>query len=303
VKPTVVAVLLLALCLVLPAGAARRATLDRSLVDRPDDVTGPQVHVVYAIPSDGVDRGLDTDGTIARSIGEGNDWLASETGGLGGFRLDTYHGTPDVTFFRDPHTDAAMAARDPYIRDTLETDLYAAGVIPRGTDKIYAVYYDGSSTYSCGGGAFPPTLPGVVGAMYLHGRPPGAPACDTNTLASPNGPGYLEFGMIHELMHTLGFVPPCAPHFTRAGHVSDATNDLMYAGDQPWSLPPTLDVGHDDYFETGRSDCPDLAKSPFLVGNKPPAPVVKPRPKVKPKPKAKKCTKGQRSTKRRPCRR
>lgn len=288
---------LLALVLALPATAAHESLLARATADRPDDVSGPQIHAIYAIPADGVDRELDTNGTIEESVDSWNSWLASQTDGLGGFRLDTYHGSLDVTFFRDPHTDAEIAAQGPYVRDQLQLDLQAAGVIPLSGEKIYAVYYDGSSTYSCGGGAYPPTLPGIVAAMYLHGAAPGAIPCDTNTFV-PNGqPGYFEYGMVHEIMHTLGFVPACAPHEWASGHVDDAPNDLMYAGRDPWQFPLTLDVGHDDYFEAGIKGCLDLADSPYLVANAP-----KPAPKTKPKP-APKCKKGQRSTKRRPCRR
>jgi hypothetical protein len=275
--------------------------LPRATVDRPDDVKGPQVHAVYVVPSDGTDRGLDTDGSIDQSVAGWNEWLASQTDGRGGFRLDTYQGALDITFFRDPETDAELAAGGAFVRDELERDLIAAGVIPLGGNKIYAVYYDGTSTYACGGGAYPPDLPGVVGAMYLHGAPPGAIPCDSTTLAPGGVPGYLDFGMLHELMHTLGFVPSCAPHQWREGHVDDAENDLMYSGDPPWDLPPTLDVNHDDYFETGRTDCLDLARSPYLVSNAPP--VAKPQPKPKPKPTPPKCKRGQRSTKRKPCRR
>jgi hypothetical protein len=133
--------------------------------------------------------------------------------------------------------------------------------------------------------------------MYLQGQPPGAPPCDTNTFV-PNGqPGYFEFGMIHEIMHTLGFVPSCAPHQWRSGHVNDATNDLMYAGDQPWQFPAVLDVNHDDYFDAHIPGCLDLANSPYLASHPYVAPKPAPKPKLNPK-----CKKGQRSTKKKPCR-
>jgi hypothetical protein len=70
--------------------------------------------------------------------------------------------------------------------------------------------------------------------------------------------------MLHELLHTIGFVPTCAPHFTRAGHVSDSNHDLMYAGDQPW-YPSVLDYGHDDYFDAHIPGCPDVSDSPLLA--------------------------------------
>lgn len=282
----------------LSAPASERAA-PRSTADRPDDVRGSQIHVVYAVPSDGADHGLDTDGTIEATVRSWNGWLSSQTVGKGGLRLDTFDGALDVTFFRDPHSQAEIDAQGPFVRDLLERDLHAARL--NATDKVYAVYYDGTSSWSCGGGAWPPELPGNVAAMYIHGLPGAAIPCDSNAFVPGGSPGYLEFGMIHEIMHTLGFVPKCAPHHTRAGHVSEPVNDLMYAGDAPWQLPPTLDPGHDDYFQTGRTDCLDLASSPYLESNLPPAapPVVKPKPKPKPP----KCKRGQRSTKRKPCRR
>jgi hypothetical protein len=56
--------------------------------------------------------------------------------------------------------------------------------------------------------------------------------------------------MIHELMHTIGFVASAAPHFTAGGHVNDGPTDLMYAGSLPWT-PSILDVGQDDYYHPG----------------------------------------------------
>ena len=227
----------------------------------PDDLSGAQVHLVYAIPADGVDRALDTNGTIAGTVSVWESWLAGQTGGSV-LRLDTYHGVDDITFVRLPQSDAEMASHGVYVRDVIEADLRAAGLIVAG--KIYAVYYDGSSMSSCGGGSWPPELVGSVGALYLHGAPPGAPACDTNVFASQGEkPGYLDFAMLHELLHVLGFVPSCAPHAVLRGHVSDSNTDLMYAGPLPWN-PTTLDVGRDDYYGAHIPGCLDLADSPYL---------------------------------------
>ena len=251
-----------------PAGAA----LPRSTADRLDDARGPQIHVVYALPSDGVDRALDTSGAIESSVESFQRWLATQTGGAR-LRDDRFQGLLDVTFVRLARTDAEIASRGAFVRDELERLLAAGGQIEPG--KLYAVYYDGSSTFSCGGGAWPPALPGVVAAMYLHGRPPGAPACDTNTLAAAGAPpGYLDYGMLHEVLHTLGAVPTCAPHHHRAGHTSDRPDDIMWAGTGVWQIPGLLDPGRDDYYGHGRSDCFDLARSPYLTSNPPPPPVL-----------------------------
>ena len=69
----------MALLAVLVAAASawgRQPPLPRATADRPDSVSGPQVHVVYALPSDGVDRSLDVDGTLTRSVTAWERWLA-----------------------------------------------------------------------------------------------------------------------------------------------------------------------------------------------------------------------------------
>jgi hypothetical protein len=269
-----VALPLLAFLLVTAGGAAEAGNraLPRATEDRPDEVRGPQVHGVYAIPSDGEDRALDTTGAIAASVDSFQRWLARETGGAN-LRLDTLGGELDVTFIRLPISDGDMKARGAFVRDEIERLMRAAGQIKPG--KLYAVYYDGGSTWSCGGGAWPPRLQGQVGAMYLKGEPPGSTPCWTNSLAGPGAePGYFDIGMLHELVHTLGFVAECAPHHTRNGHASDSANDLMWSGDAPWQLPPRLDIGRDDYYGHGRVGCADLARSEFLTSNPPPPPVL-----------------------------
>jgi S-layer homology domain len=272
-----------------PTSAAREASVDRSrpapqaaescsgraLSDRADDTGGYQVHAMYVVASDGPDAALDTNGSIARSMDAFNAWLAGQTGGAA-LRLDRCGGTIDVTFVRLARTDAAISAEGAYARDVIEEDLHALGLI--APTKIYAVYYGGSSTYSCGGAAWPPELPGHVAALYLGGL---EGSCSSMGFVPGGAPGYLEFAMLHDIVHTLGVVARCAPNHTLNGHVGDSAADLMYSGSAPWALPPALDVGGDDYWATGRADCPDLSKSIFL---EPAAPDASPPPGWPPPP-------------------
>jgi hypothetical protein len=243
--------------------------LARSTVDRSDDVRRkPQVHVMYVLPSDGHDRALDTDGTLRNTVSSFQSWLAGKTQGKQALRIDTLNGSLDITFFQLSRTDAEIASFGPFVRDLIEAELVAAGFT--ADNKIYAVYYDGTSTFSCGAGAWPPTIPGIVAALYLLGLPQGPVPCSSNPFAGPGGaPTYLEFAMLHEIMHTLGFVATCAPNQWRAGHVSDDPNDLMWAGDSPWApsgwANVVLDAGNDDYYRAHVHGCLDLARSSFLA--------------------------------------
>jgi hypothetical protein len=232
--------------------------------DQPDDRTGKQIHLVYAIPSDGTDNQLDVDGTIAGSVASAQSWLTAQTGGRK-LRLDTADGEPDITFFQLSRTEEDIEGEGAFVRDAIEAELDAAGF--NDPNKIYAVHYDGTSTHSCGGGAWPPTLPGNVSALYLHGLPTGPIPCDTNSFAGESDPpGYWEYGWIHEILHTLGFVAACAPNEHLNGHVTSPTNDLMYAGTEPWDLSGdvVLDDGNDDYYAHDNAGCLDLADSAFL---------------------------------------
>jgi hypothetical protein len=233
----------------------------RTTADQPDDVPGPQVHALYVLPSDGADRALDTNGVLLTSFGALNSWLAKQTA-TRGLRVDTCGGRADITFVRLGRTDADIRSAGLYVRNEIERELHAAGFNAR--NKIYAAYYDGSSSYACGGGAWPPRLIGNVAALYLRGEPPGASPCSSNAFATSAGsPGYIEFAMLHEILHTLGLVAVCAPNHTREGHVADDPRDLMYAGERPWR-PSILDKGRDDYFGHANAECADLKRSEFL---------------------------------------
>jgi hypothetical protein len=235
----------------------------RSTGDRPDDSEGYQIRINYVIPADGVDEMLDTSGKLAASVTSFTSWFQAQTGGPR-LRVDTCGGAPDIRFFRTTQTEAELTSKGLFLRDAIEAELKAAGLMH--PEKIEAVFYGGDADSVCGGGAWPPALIGRVAAVYLKGTfaDPNIPPCGSNPLgASLTQPGYLDFSMLHEIMHTIGVVPTCAPHQVKSGHVSDSPNDLMYAGDLPW-LPTTLDLNHDDYFQANLAGCPDLSRSVFL---------------------------------------
>lgn len=249
---------------VIVAGLAR--TYERTGIDRPDDAGGFEIKIIYVVPSDGQDRQLDTDGTLVRTVAAFRKWFERQTGRM--LRLDLFNGVPDIAFVRVSRGDAALASVGAFVRDELQRELMALGF--NDARKVYAVYYGGTSTWACGGGAWPPTLVGSVAAMYLNGLPAGPVPCSANRFTSSiDQAGYLELAMLHEIVHTLGFVATCAPHHTRSGHSSDSPIDLMYAGDQAWR-PAVLDINRDDYFAHGRN-CGDLARSTFLWPSDPSA--------------------------------
>jgi len=253
----------------LPLDQLANTVFERSFEDRPDDMPDSfQIHIIYVIPHNGLDRNLDTNGQLNLTISAIEKWLIDQTGGSR-LRFDTYNGGLDITFYELKLTDQEIqeasvdfGGDNSFVRDVIENELRKNDLVE--SQKLYAVYFDGLSNYSCGGGAWPPQIPGQVAALYLNGMPPGSPPCGSNDFtASIDNMYYLEFAMLHEIMHTLGFVTQCGINHTRAGHVSDSPEDLMWAGDAPWS-PQSHDINNDDYFKNSNSNCPDLSNSAFL---------------------------------------
>ena len=250
-----------------PPGAGGTARLSRATVDRRDDRAGLQVHALYVTPSDGPDRAFDTSRGIANAAGAFQRWLAAQTGGRV-LRLDTFRGNLDVTFHRLDRTDAEIAEGGLNAQTLIEQDLRAAGLIkPR---KIYAVFYDGTSSLVCGGAAWPPEVPGNAAVFYLQGAIPGHSPCFAEGFPARGAPAnYTAFAMFHDVMHTMGIVGRCAPHHSAdyPGHVSDSSQDLMYSGPEPWR-PSILDAGRNDYYRARIPGCPDLATAGFLTSDR-----------------------------------
>ena len=245
-----------------PSAASGPGALPRSGEDRTDDFPGPQVHVLYVLPRDGADRALDTNGAVEASVASWQRWLRAQTGGRG-IHLDTFQGQLDVSFLRLGRTVDVVVGR----LDLIAEDLVTSGF--NRADRIYAIYYDGGGAgFTCGGAGRSP-LPVRVAAIFLQSAPPGGQPCPTNAVGR-DPPAYFDFALLHEIVHTMGFVPSCAPHITERSHVSDSPFDLMWSGAAPWGVnEPSrmqLDVGRDDYYEARIPGCLDLSGSRFFEG-------------------------------------
>jgi hypothetical protein len=240
-------------------GPARTPARDRRSSGAPSAFDAPRVYAIqplYVLPRDAEVRNLAVDGTIGRSVAAMQRWFAEQTGGP---RLRVVAGSVPAVCLGE--TDAQIAAHGAQVRDRLEVLLRREGY--DDPHRLYAVWYDGTSTFSCGGGAWPPELVGHVAALYLQGHYDSVD-CSQDRFSSDGTTVELnELKMLHEILHTLGLVARGAPHHTQAGHTSDSPTDLMYAGPSAWE-PSVLDVGHDDHYLTGHTDIPDLSRSVFL---------------------------------------
>ncbi len=208
--------------------------------DRPDDITGLQMHVIYVTSRGGPDRGLDLNGALENSVRRFQTWFAGQTGRT--VRQDTFEGRLDVSAYQMSLSDAEIAGSNPSnpsVVGTLFQELQAVGFDE--PNKKYLVYYDGTSAFACGGAL----VNGKGAALYLTGRPGCA---DLPLVAAPDStPGYWDFAGLHDFLHSLGYVNPSAP--TANGfHTTDCSCDLMDGGTLgPWR-PTLVDFGKDDYY-------------------------------------------------------
>ncbi len=264
-----------------PALATFSCPFTRTTVDRADNTTAYKVKFLYVLPSDGVDQALDTNGSICRSVQAQYNWFTSQTTNGAALRYDLSGSMLDIQFVRLSKTDAQMKGTSniqdsytgyAYVRDRIERELLGMGLL-KDPRKLYAVYYGGTSEWSCGGAAWPPTLMGQVIAIYLNGLPSGTIPCSSNTVgASSTTPGYIEYAMMHDTLHGLGVVADAAPDEHSMGHTFDSARDLMYSprpgtADSHWDLYSpygvVLDYGRNQYYGHGGSQV-DLARSAFL---------------------------------------
>ena len=220
--------------------------------DQPDDIPGPQIHVVYAVPGDGEDGNLDRYGDIARSFEAIQLWLGETLGYR--LRLDTYGGDLDVTFVQLP---LAPEEGDPQGGDLISALGDAvAGEIGYSPGKIYAIYYAGRVAGICGSAR----IGGSYGAVYVdrEGCSSASPGPDPDVVST------YEAVMVHQLLHVFGAVSACDPDQEGGSHVHDDAQDVMYAGAElPPHAEPVFDVERDDYFGHGRADCLDVGNGPF----------------------------------------
>lgn len=230
--------------------------------DRPDIVTGQQIHAIVAVPADGPDTFAADSGHLADDVASIDSWwIGQDPTREPRFDLASFPAGPclDISFLRLPQTADGLAAGGSSQAFTLLiADLYAAGFDQEF--KKYLIYYDGApvddSICGTGEGAFA-TGPAyaVVWLSACSGIPTDATAA-------------------HELLHALGALPAGAPNactpqtdpagIADPGHPCDSPTDVLYpyATGAPLSQL-VLDYHHDDYYAHSGS-WPDIQDSFWL---------------------------------------
>jgi hypothetical protein len=231
-------------------GSAETAT------DRPDTSTGPQVHMAYAIPADGVDGFATYASAIATDVEESDAWWHSQDPmrtprfDLAAFPGCSGFAAVDVSFVRLP-----LGSADLLASSSRASAIFRA-MPGYGRWKKTVVYYDGplDDPDLCGEGSGSASS-GADSLAIVYVR---SSCMRTQSLRAAV--------MTHELTHALGSPDGRQPHVCpgNSGHVCDAKNDLMYPVLSVGSLEEAvLDVNRDDYYRAG-TGATDLSASQWL---------------------------------------
>lgn len=229
----------------------------------PEAVAGPQVHVIYAYPSDGGDRFSALASPIVTDL-EAIDawWRSQDPSRTPRFDQFAFPGCApgltrlDLTKVRLPQPASAYGDYET-ILDRLSVELGGAPFGLRHSWAKYLVYYDGpiADPQVCGVGHTPTTLnvPLTIAAVFLQ-----------NCFDDLGAGGYTAWTAAHELVHNFGAVQPGTPgSCPDPGHVCDSEQDLMGVYVNAPISSGILDFNHNDWYGHSGS-WPDVQDSPWL---------------------------------------
>jgi hypothetical protein len=223
------------------AHAAGWCLSGESGVDRlPDVPAGAEVHVVYAIPSDGPDNFAQVVQRIEDDVTRVDGWWRAQDPtrtprfDLAPSGACTDLGALDVSSIRLTRTSAQLAA---------DTFLGVIGGIPVASGlslhaKRYLIYYDGP--------VHDPDVCGV-GSGGRFAKDGGSAIVLMQACAGVQ----TAVSAAHELLHSFGALPTGAPHACPGdrGHPCDSDQDILYPRATGATLEQLrLDVNHDDYY-------------------------------------------------------
>jgi hypothetical protein len=248
--------------------------------DRPD-VAGPNIHVIYAYPADGIDRFAERAHQIVNDLAAIDLWWRRQdptraprfdlfpfsgcTTKLGALDISKVR-LPQPGAYYAPDTTGAVTGRSRHLR--LQEALNAAPFEFGSSAKKYLGFYDAPTADSgCAGGTIGrPTTGGPFDYAWVYLGGIGCP----NDLG---GRGRSAGIAAHELVHVLGALPrplpnPGPPHpCSDQTHVCDSDTDII-ARVAPPIDERVLDVGHDDYYGHSGSWW-DVQDSPYLAAQTP----------------------------------
>jgi hypothetical protein len=231
--------------------SATAAPIVRSLVDRPDDVSGYQVHLVYVVPNGSTDLNVDINGQIDSWVKEGNGWLNEKVGR--GFQFDTFQGVTDVTFLSSKYRVSELCYDNCNTLSKLKDEYGTQNPAFDNSKTLLFMLSDELASTSCGWGNYASNL----ALMHDFGNTSGG--CNwasSKVKTGLNGPAKT---IIHELIHTFGIHHVCMDNSDLMIGVPECKIDDNTFG----QVPLTLDSKRNQYIGSDSAFGIDLLKMPI----------------------------------------
>ena len=230
----------------LPSAAA--AQLARSTVDRPDEVSGYQVHVIYVAAKDSSDYKLDSNGQIDSWAKEANKWLLTRLGHT--FIFDTYEGTTDVSFMQSSYSASELCTGPCDGLSMLENEYQAQNRTYNGSKTLVFIVGNSLSKSSCGWADTPGNLV-IIHDLFNDG-------CNASTDNSETGISGAASTLIHELIHSYGINHQCF----NSSDIMIGTPECAVDKETFGHVTTTIDSPRKHYVGSEASDGIDLLKMP-----------------------------------------
>lgn len=227
------------------------APLVRSTLDRPDEVSGFQIHLIYVVTKDGVDEQRDINGQLDTWLKESQLWLQKNLGHQ--LIVDTYQGQADVTFMQSKYTASELCYKSCNTLQKLAAEAKAQDPNLSATKTLYFNFSELLDPMSCGWANY-------FGNLSL-GFSKGS-TCNWAESASYTGLSQPAKTMTHELLHTFGVghvcsddsdlmigIPECSINYSKFGQIPitvDASRKQYLGGDNAGIDISKLPIWKDD---------------------------------------------------------
>ena len=174
------------------------APLVRSTLDRPDEVSGYQIHLVYVVTKDGVDEQRDINGQLDKWVVESQNWLQSNYGKQ--LIFDLYQGQVDVTFLQSKYTKSELCLEKCDALYKLADEIRAQDPNLAASKTLYFNFSELLDSGYCGwANSF-----GNLSLGFNKGE-----NCNSPYSASVTGLSGPAKTLIHEVFHTFGVDHVC----------------------------------------------------------------------------------------------
>ena len=211
---------------------ANSDVVGRSTVDRPDEVTGFQIHLIYVLLSGSKDDERDVDGSINTWVNDAQNWLQKTLGRK--FKIDTYQGNVDVTFLQSKYRAEDLCAGSCNALKKLADEMRQTDPSISASKTLFFNIGENLEKNTCGWAGIGSNL-----ALDFYGDS----RCNDPRSIAQTGLSDPSKIFIHEIIHSFGVHHVCSDDSDILIGTPECTVNYKTFG----YVPVTIDSNHKNY--------------------------------------------------------